>query len=1076
LPQAKSRRIVFALGTNGRSGPVVIELLGGFRVVAGGVAVPDGAWRLRKARGLIKLLALAPEHRLHRERVIDALWPDGDPAAASNSLRQALFAARRALDGAGVRGADRLQLVGDLLSLTDEVRIDVEQFEQAADVAEREPTIANDERAIERYTGELLPEDRFEAWTAARRQALHERHLGLLVELACRHERAGDHAGALAAIGRVLVAEPFHEPAHRIAMRLYALAGRRQRALAQFHTLRESLRREYADEPEVQTRRLYQEILTRRFGAEPAMPSSDPRPLGNLPLQLTTFVGRDRELRDVVGLARRHRLLALTGPGGCGKTRLALEAATALLPEIADGAWLVELAGLGDGTLVAKAVAAALGIESRSGRDSSEAVAATIGARPLLLVLDNCEHLIAAVAGLAEGLLRRCPGLRILATSREPLHVAGEVEWRVPSLAPVEAVRLFAERAGRASSRFALSEENAAAVAEVCRRVDGIPLAIELAAARVGVLAPAQIAERLRDSIAVLAGGSRTELTRQQTLTATLDWSHELLGEAERRLFRRLGVFAGSFDLAAVEAVCDGGLDLVGQLVDKSLIGVEEHHGSARYRLLDTVRHYARERLAEAQERAEIERRHRDHHLGLAEELGPLADTPGARERLGLIQDDVRAALASALDADPELAVRLSAALWTPWHDSGERTEGASWLTAALDAAPSPSAARAEALHGLSVLALRIGDDRTSTERAAEAVAIFRAADDPRALADELHHLATINWVFSEYDAAERHCQESRDVAEPAGVKATVASVIHTLGVIAASRFDGRGRELTARSIELLRALPADGEPLLLPVAAGYGHVPGSGDHVHRLFFEETFVTARRVSPARAIGYALCDLSKLTRDAGEPVLARELIDDALATFARLDDALGRALALRLLGNLLSAQGDHELAADAHEECLEISESAGDARSIGLALIAISVEAAHAGEPDRAWSSAARALALFERCDDRPGCAGSVVQLGHLAADAGRLREALELQERGLELWRGYAMKSGWTAPILLELAELHVALGEPERAPARIRQALAVAEHIGDRGGAAHCQALLGGAPHAVNGPITASP
>ncbi|MEA2159987.1 MAG: hypothetical protein QOD66_2367, partial [Solirubrobacteraceae bacterium] len=305
-----------------------------------------------------------------------------------------------------------------------------------------------------------------------------------------------------------------------------------------------------------------------------------------------------------------------------------------MLRDAAEGVWLVELAGLSDGSLVASAIGSVLGVESRSTRPTEETVVAHVGERQMIVVLDNCEHLVGTCARVAEGLLTACPNLRILATSREPLHITGEVDWRVPSLAPPEAKRLFAERASGVSSRFSLSEENADAVAEVCRRVDGIPLAIELAAARVGVLAPAQIAERLRDSLAVLAAGSRTALTRQQTLTATLDWSHARLEDQERVLFRRLGAFAGSFDLAAVEAVAEGELDVLGQLVDKSLVVVHEQDGAARYRLLETVRHYSRDRMARANEGRGLEGRHRAHYLALAEQLGPALASSEDRRRL----------------------------------------------------------------------------------------------------------------------------------------------------------------------------------------------------------------------------------------------------------------------------------------------------------------------------------------------------------------------------------------------------------------------------------------------------------
>ncbi|MDQ6822244.1 MAG: hypothetical protein M3076_18205 [Actinomycetota bacterium] len=1048
-----------------------IDLLGRFRVAAGETTVNEAAWRLRKARGLVKLLALHPGHSLHREQAIEALWPDSDPAAASNYLRQALFVARRALDSCGENGAARILLAHDLVTLvSDRLWVDVEAFEAAAAEAERAPSVARHRAAIEIYGGELLPEDRFDEWATSRREALRERHLALLVDLARLHEEADDWAAAVTELQRALLDEPLHERAHRELMRIYALTGRRQRALAQFQLLRGSLRREFEDEPDDETRRLYQDILTRSLSADdgpeatPAAHRADPRQrrAGNLPIQLTSFVGRERELREVVGLARRHRLLTLTGPGGCGKTRLALEAAAALRRETADGVWFVDLAGLSDGALVPHAVGAVLGVESRSARRSEEAVVAHVGERQMLMVLDNCEHLIGACARLAEALLAACANLRLLATSREPLHVAGEVDWRVPSLSPREAERLFAERAAGVSSRFALSDESAAAVGEVCRRVDGIPLAIELAAARVGVLAPAQIAERLRDSLTVLAAGRRTALTRQQTLIATLDWSHELLDDDERTLFRRVGVFAGSCDLDAVEAVCDGDLDVLGRLVDKSLIVVEEQEGAARYRLLDTVRHYARERLTRAGEQQQLEARHRAHYARLAEELEPAVDVADARRRLALVTDELRWALRTALRTEPDIGLRLAGALWRFWHDRGDRTEGARWLEATLSAAPEPSPLRARALHGLSVLALRTSDHRRALATAEEAVAFFQGSGDRRALGEELHHLGTIAWVFSDYSGAERHCEESRMIAEQAAEPAIVASVVHTLGVIAASRnATATGRSLMARSIELLGALPERDEPLLLPVALGYGRIRRAEGALPRLFFEQTFVTARRVRPAGAVAYALCDLAAAARDADDIPASRGLLERSLSRFRQLGDELGAAQALAQLGNLLSGEAEHDLARELHEESLAVREAANDARAIGLSLLAIGVAASRAAEPERAWASVLRASALFERTDDGPGRAAAVMQLGYLAADAGRLREAWELQERALALWRAFIPNTGWCTTILLELADIDAALDSHERIAGRLQQAIEIFAHNGDQVGLAYCEAAL---------------
>src|SRR5918998_3407526 len=347
----------------------------------------------------------------------------------------------------------------------------------------------------------------------------------------------------------------------------------------------------------------------------------------NLPLELSSFVGREKGLAEVERLLEHNRLLTLTGSGGCGKTRLALAVASELVEEFEDGVWLVELAPLVDPSLVPRAVASTLGVREQPGRSPTETLSDYLGSKKVLLVLDNCEHLIEACAELAEALLHSCPELRALATSREALGIAGEVAWPVPSLSlpdlrrlpdieslpQYESARLFLERTAAVNPTFTLTEQNAGAVAQVCYRLDGIPLAIELAAARAKVLSVEQISERLDDSFRLLAAGSRTAMPRHRTLHATMDWSHELLSREERVLFRRLSMFAGGFTLEAAESVCAGEelerdevLELLSYLVDKSLVIMREVGGETRFRLLETVRQYGREKLGEAGDEAEV--------------------------------------------------------------------------------------------------------------------------------------------------------------------------------------------------------------------------------------------------------------------------------------------------------------------------------------------------------------------------------------------------------------------------------------------------------------------------------------
>jgi len=527
------------------------------------------------------------------------------------------------------------------------------------------PGIRRDYRAAaELYRGDLLPEDRFEEWTEGPREALRERHLGLLVEYADVLSDQGEHAQVVSIAGAVTAADPFHEGAQRTLMTALAASGRRYEALAVFDRLREVLIEEYAADPEPATRRLYRDLLT-HGGAELDTPpvggvATTGRPITHLPArpptgvkeglrpEQTSFVGRRRELAEIGQALGRTRLLTLTGPGGAGKTRLAYEAAVRLVDSYPDGVHVVELASLSRPELVPQTVASVLDVPLPETGTAEVALARQLAERRLLIVLDNCEHLLDACARLADALLQVCPDVVVLATSREPLRVGGEVTWRTPSLAlpdlqhlpplahlaELESIRLFVERARDAAPGFVLDATTAPAVAEICVRLDGMPLALELAAARTSALAPAQIASRLDDALRVLGRGSRSAVTRQQTLHATLAWSHDLLGEDERVLFRRLAVFAGSMSLEAVENVCGGDgldvVDLLSRLVDKSLVQADHAEGTARYRLLETIRQFADQRLGDAGERAARVRAHRAWYVAFAaahDRSGPSASS-----------------------------------------------------------------------------------------------------------------------------------------------------------------------------------------------------------------------------------------------------------------------------------------------------------------------------------------------------------------------------------------------------------------------------------------------------------------
>ncbi len=503
----------------------------------------------------------------------------------------------------------------------------------------------------------------------------------------------------------------------------------------------------------------------------------------HLPVQLTSFVGRDAELTQLRELLAQNRLVTVSGAGGAGKTRLAIQLAAQLTGEFGDGVWYVDLAPITDPDVVPIAVARALGLPDQPGRSTIDTLLQFVRDRQMLVVLDNCEHLLDASADLVVALLSAAPGLTLLATSREAIGVAGEVSWRVPSLSLAdEAIELFTDRARHARPDFTLTDDNAATVGEICARLDGVPLAIELAAARVRALSLAEILDSLHDRFRLLTGGARTAVRRQQTLRASVDWSHALLTEPERVLFRRLAVFLGGFDLDAAQAVAGGGdvqrfqvLDQLTLLVDKSLVVADDSGGRTRYRLLETVRQYALEKLGESGEADAVRARHRDHYTSMA----ALLDAPAGSdyeqrvEQAEIEIDNLRAAFGwSRENSDIELALALASALQPLWQARGRFQEGLAWFDAALAdlAAQHPeevAVVRARALADRAVLATFAGAAE-GLDQAQQALVIARQLDEPALLARALTACGYIAGFF-DAEAARGYLAEALGLARALG-------------------------------------------------------------------------------------------------------------------------------------------------------------------------------------------------------------------------------------------------------------------------------------------------------------------
>jgi predicted ATPase/DNA-binding SARP family transcriptional activator len=624
----------------------------------------------------------------------------------------------------------------------------------------------------------------------------------------------------------------------------------------------------------------------------PPVPLSPVQP----PVQLTPFVGRERELAAVGELLEASRLLTLTGSGGSGKTRLAVEAAARFGPALPDGVAWVDLGSLPEPMLLARHVADALGLRDADTGGAEAALGEALRGRAMLLVLDNCEHLVDACAVLVEGLLRRCPRLRVLATSREALAIGGERAWLVPALslpdqeagdpaamAAAEAVQLFLERAQAVQPGFSLTAENASAVAQICRTLDGLPLAIELAAARVRVLAPEQIAERLEDSFRLLTTGGRTALPRHRTLREAIDWSYDLLSETEQLLLRRLSVFARGFSLRAAEAVCAGDalagdevLDVLGALVDKSLVLMEPGSDGARYRLLETVRQYGRARLQQAGEVDTLRARHGAYFVALAEEAEPHIFGGAADAEWMARLDEETPNLRAAVDWFTESpnrmegALRIGAALTWFLFARGSFQEARQRLSEALERATKASPhARARGLTALSNVMFWQGDYAGVRAPLEESVATLRELDDRRALAFSLASLGMAATVEGDTATAAAVLDEARELA----------------------RALGAAREKTFILYWRARAAMAEGRTDLARAA-----------------LEEAVGLGRKLGYEPGIAHPAAMLGRLLQMQGELPAARLCLNDALRSLHRLRDRWGMIQVLEPLATIDAAEG------------------------------------------------------------------------------------------------------------------------------------------------------------------------
>ena len=913
---------------------LAVQMLGGFRLLYCGEPVVD--WHIPRLQSLLTYLILhrgIPQSRAH---LAATFWPESTETQARTNLRGLMLAMRRALPE-----AERC-LCGDASALWwcqhAPCAVDVEEFERAAQAS----FMAALRRAVELYRGDLLP-GCYDEWILPERDRLRQLYLDALQRLAAELEACGDQQSAIGCARQLMAADPLREEAFRLLMRLYSFVGDRARAIRTYEECTAVLQRELGVVPDPATRAVYDGLL-----AAPA-PLADGAATAtvpiNLPQHLSSFVGRKQDIAEVKRLLVTARLLTLTGAGGCGKTRLALRVAQERVASYPDGVWVVDLAPLADPAFVIQAVATALRVQEVPGKPLVETLATYLQGKSLLLVLDNCEHLSDACGTLAEHLLRRCSGLRILATSRHTLNVPGEVIWRVPSLSlpdlhdvasspdhllGYDATRLFTERALDVHPTFEVTSQNARAIGQVCQRLDGLPLAIEFAAARTKVLSVEQIAARLDDRFRLLTHGTHTALRRHQTLRAAMDWSYDLLSDKERALLRRLSIFAAGWTLEAVEMVCAQGnvergevLDLLTLLIDKSLVVAVIHDGETRYRLLETVRQYGRHRLHEAGEVLEVGRRHRDWYLDLAERADPELRGPNQEAwfaHLEADRDNLRAALEwSSRDAgEAESGLRLAGALWWFWFVRSHFTEGRRSFQQLSEAGQGASpVVRARALKGAGVLAVAQG----------------------------------------EFEAAGGFLDESLDLSRSVGDRREIAWALGWLGVRAMYMGDNE-----------------------VAVASS----------------NESLASWRELGDKWCVAWGQMAVAAVTSVSGNLDQARPLLGDSLSRFRELRDKWGTALVLHILGVVALASGQAERARSLIEESLPIWREAGDRRGIARALGNLGQVARLKGDDDRAIALWRQSLALFREAGDKRGIAQCLERLAGAAARRGGAGRAARL--------------------------------------------------------------------------------
>ncbi len=1019
-----------------------------------------------RLRALLIMLALHPGQLVTASQLIDGLWPEEMPAAAANALQALVSRLRRALPEPVIESRPS----GYQIKI-DPRSTDIVRFEDLAAAGRAQlrddPTAAGQtlRQALALWRGPALTDVAETDFGQAAIARLDELRLTAIEHRIDADLRTGNTSSLVAELEGLVIAYPMREPLAARLMRALHAADRRGAALEVYEQTRKRLVNQLGVEPSAELAALHLDILRDEPPAapvpQPATPISNhiSHKNTNLRAELTSFVGRDAELQQVAELLGAHRLITLTGPGGAGKTRLAVEAARAELPAMPDGVWLVELAPVTDPADVTSAVLSTLGLreqvlvyptrprrlmpEAPLPPDELSRLLSALASKRTLLVLDNCEHLIAAAAALADRVLAACPQVLIMATSREPLNITGEALWTVGPLTlppdpaatslPAEravvqesaSVRLLTQRARAVAPGFVVTEDNAPAVAMICRALDGMPLAIELAAARLRTMAPEQVAARLSDRFQLLTGGSRTAMPRHQTLRAVVDWSWDLLDDAERALWRRFSVFAGGATLEAAEQVCSGSgvpadqiLDLLTALAEKSLLIVR--HDPPRYRMLEIIRAYGQERLSEAGESEEVREAHAQYFTRLAEAAQDhllRAEQLDWLRRLSADQDNLHAAIRGAVAVgDGPVAVRLTAALGWYWSLRTMKVEGAELIGEAVSVPGAVAAADPEHLAVAYAMGALLAMD--TPLRATVPDWLDRAAALAARITDPVHPimslLGPLASLFGASDPARGPSGPARGPSGPdvfdgaaSDPDPWVAAIARILRGHWALNVGRRHAQAEADFLAGARILTELGERWGQAVAlGGLAMLEGwRGEHAVAVghYRQATELVAAFGSTEDELQFRLFMVRQLWL-AGEREAARAELSRALPEAERLGLPELRAFAVYIAGDLARLDGRPEAAREALVRAAQMTTSPDESQQIrAVTATGLGYLAAAEGDLDAARDWHAQALAAARFSGDAPVIAETLAGLADLALREGAPERAAELLGAGFAI-------------------------------------------------------------------------